>query len=107
MRKPWRESWDSEVRCRRSLRSSPRGHGICLGSGRIGNALPVGIIETKIAGLSAAYHLTKRGRAVRILEKRGRIGGRALTLESSEGGPPIELGAEFIHGSPDPTLIAT
>jgi monoamine oxidase len=38
-----------------------------------------------------------------ILEARDRIGGRAHTL-SSNSGPPLELGAEFVHGELDITI---
>lgn len=57
-----------------------------------------------MAGLAAAYHLTQSGRPVRIFESRDVIGGRTRTVVE-EGTPhPIELGAEFIHGTATPTL---
>jgi monoamine oxidase len=57
-----------------------------------------------MSGLMAAYHLTRAGKAVCVLEARDRVGGRALTV-SEEGCPvPVELGAEFIHGGAEPTM---
>jgi monoamine oxidase len=39
-----------------------------------------------------------------VLEARDRIGGRAYTLQSYDGAFPVELGAEFIHGSARATV---
>jgi phytoene dehydrogenase-like protein len=65
---------------------------------------PVGIIGAGMAGIAAAYHLTKAGTPVHIFESREVIGGRARTLVEEGTPQPIELGAEFIHGAARPTL---
>lgn len=57
-----------------------------------------------MAGMAAAYHLTRAGKAVRIFEARESIGGRTRTVVEEGTKYPVELGAEFIHGTPEPTL---
>jgi monoamine oxidase len=57
------------------------------------------IVGAGAAGLAAAESLGARGAHVLLLEARDRIGGRILTLEDPRAGAPIELGAEFIHGT--------
>ena len=56
------------------------------------------VIGAGMSGLAAARRLSEGGCKVTILEARDRIGGRAFTVKD-EGGAPVELGAEFIHGS--------
>jgi len=56
------------------------------------------IVGGGIAGLTAARELVLQGPRVIVLEARSRWGGRVLSLPSESGSPPIELGAEFIHG---------
>jgi monoamine oxidase len=51
-----------------------------------------------IAGLTAARDLTAAGLSVVLLEARERLGGRIMTQQADRF--PVELGAEFIHGSP-------
>jgi monoamine oxidase len=51
-----------------------------------------------IAGLTAARDLTAAGLTVVLLEARERLGGRIFTQQADKF--PVELGAEFIHGSP-------
>src|SRR5262245_60406272 len=55
------------------------------------------IIGAGMAGLSAAYDLTRGGEDVMVLEARDRIGGRTST-NTDLAGFPVELGAELIHG---------
>jgi monoamine oxidase len=62
------------------------------------------VVGAGIAGLSAASRLGSAGCAVSVLEARDRIGGRIWTIPKTETGPPIELGAEFIHGRPPEIL---
>ena len=62
------------------------------------------VIGAGAAGLAAARTLHERGVDVLLLEARGRAGGRAYTLRTSDGAYPIELGAEFIHGKADATM---
>ena len=65
--------------------------------------MDVVIIGGGAAGLAAARVLAKAGVSVELLEAQERLGGRILTVEDSDG-RPLELGAEFIHGSPGTTL---
>jgi monoamine oxidase len=57
------------------------------------------VIGAGAAGLAAASHLAAAGCAVLLLEGRDRIGGRIWTRREAGMPVPIELGAEFIHGS--------
>ena len=57
------------------------------------------ILGAGAAGLAAARELVAAGLNVRVIEARERIGGRIHTLHGI-GAVPIELGAEFIHGTP-------
>ena len=52
------------------------------------------------AGLSAAYHLTKAGVDVMVLEASNRWGGRIKRLDKFSN-VPLDLGAEWIHTHPD------
>jgi len=89
--------------CSPSVRSVTKGPTTDEGiGGEMSDTAPIGIIGGGMAGLMAAYHLTGRGRAVRIFEGRENLGGRAMTI--TKDGRPIELGAEFIQGSPKSTL---
>src|SRR5215831_13705106 len=60
------------------------------------------IIGGGVAGLSAARDLTAAGARVLLLEARDRLGGRILTHHKPDG--PVELGAEFVHGTVDEIL---
>jgi monoamine oxidase len=62
-------------------------------------ASDVVVIGAGAAGLAAARELAEKGLNVVVLEARERIGGRVFTWHEPENGLPIELGAEFIHGS--------
>jgi monoamine oxidase len=62
------------------------------------------VIGAGIAGLAAARMLAEAGNRVTLIEARDRVGGRIHTLPAIDGGLPVELGAEFIHGLP-PELI--
>jgi monoamine oxidase len=57
------------------------------------------VIGAGVSGLTAAAELVAAGASVRILEARDRIGGRIHTAYSNPGAVPVELGAEFVHGS--------
>jgi monoamine oxidase len=57
------------------------------------------VIGAGVAGLSAARCLTEAGATSVVLEARDRIGGRIHTLRDERTPLPIELGAEFVHGS--------
>ncbi|HEX2636048.1 MAG TPA: NAD(P)/FAD-dependent oxidoreductase [Gemmatimonadales bacterium] len=62
---------------------------------RAADALVVG---AGIAGLAAAERLAAAGRRVVVVEARDRTGGRIHTVERPGPDPPVELGAEFVHG---------
>jgi monoamine oxidase len=62
------------------------------------------VLGAGVAGLAAARALSLAGFDVTVLEARDRIGGRIHTLRDPHNGFPIELGAEFVHGSPPETL---
>ena len=57
------------------------------------------IVGAGVAGLAAAKRLAEAGATVVVLEARDRIGGRVHTVRDSRTPLPIELGAEFVHGS--------
>lgn len=61
------------------------------------------VIGAGAAGLAAARELSAAGLRVRVLEARGRIGGRVHTIHEPKLPVPVELGAEFIHGEPRET----
>ena len=60
------------------------------------------IIGGGIAGLAAARELASKGVAVVLLEAKDRCGGRIHTMRRRDF--PVELGAEFVHGS-NPSLL--
>ena len=60
------------------------------------------IIGAGVAGLTAARALTAAGVRVLVLEARDRLGGRIMTHHTPDG--PVELGAEFVHGTVEETL---
>ncbi|HJU69297.1 MAG TPA: NAD(P)/FAD-dependent oxidoreductase [Gemmatimonadaceae bacterium] len=62
-------------------------------------ACDVAIVGAGAAGLAAMRALEERGIRTCVLEARDRIGGRIYTLRDPRLAHPIELGAEFVHGS--------
>ena len=62
------------------------------------------IIGAGASGLAAARALRERGVRVEILEARDRIGGRIFTHRDPRAPAPVELGAEFLHGSAPETM---
>jgi monoamine oxidase len=63
------------------------------------NKADVVVIGAGAAGVAAARALHEQGMNVVVLEARERIGGRVFTCRDRSVPLPIELGAEFIHGS--------
>lgn len=63
---------------------------------RIGRRSDVVVVGAGVAGLAAAQRLKAAGHTVRVVEARGRIGGRVLTDRSWNR--PVELGAAWLHG---------
>jgi monoamine oxidase len=59
----------------------------------------VAIVGAGVAGLAAMRALEDRGIRTCVLEARDRIGGRIHTVRDPRLAHPIELGAEFVHGS--------
>ena len=60
------------------------------------------VIGAGVAGLTAAAELASDVNSVTLLEASDRIGGRVHTIFPAETNGPIELGAEFVHGTPEP-----
>jgi monoamine oxidase len=65
----------------------------------LASPVDVVVIGAGAAGLAAAAGLLAAGRSVLLLEARDRVGGRIWTRREAGLPVPIELGAEFIHGS--------
>jgi monoamine oxidase len=57
------------------------------------------VIGAGVAGLAAAGELARAGRQVLLLEARDRVGGRIFSESPPAWPGPVELGAEFVHGS--------
>ena len=57
------------------------------------------VIGAGVAGLAAARELRAAHLNVTVLEARGRVGGRIFTYRDPAVAAPIELGAEFLHGT--------
>lgn len=60
--------------------------------------IDVAIIGAGPAGIAAGRALIASGRSVMLVEARGRIGGRTLTLPFA--GHPVDLGAHWLHAGP-------
>jgi protoporphyrinogen oxidase len=63
------------------------------------------VLGAGVAGLEAAGVLASAGRRVLVLEARHRPGGRVFTQHRDGWPVPVELGAEFVHGTPPEVLM--
>ena len=64
----------------------------------------VAIVGAGVAGLAAMRALEEHGLRTCVIEARDRIGGRIHTVRDARLDHPIELGAEFVHGSAPETV---
>ncbi len=60
------------------------------------------VVGAGLAGLAAAVRLQDAGKQVLVIEARGELGGR--TRASSALGPPLDIGASWLHGIKDHPL---
>ncbi len=58
------------------------------------------VIGAGVAGLAAARGIQDGGQRAIVLEARDRVGGRVHTRHLPDLPIPVELGAEFVHGTP-------
>ena len=63
--------------------------------------LDVVVIGAGLSGLAAARRLLEAGYRIRVLEARGRLGGRVATRRLPGWDVVIESGCEFVHEDPD------
>ena len=73
-------------------------------TGIAASAVDVAIVGAGAAGIAAARHALGEGLSVVILEARGRVGGRAVTV--SLGGHAVDLGAHWLHAGHRNPLVA-
>jgi len=62
----------------------------------------VAVVGAGASGLQCARILADAGLRVVVLESRSRIGGRIRTWRPADGGAPLELGAQVVHGASSP-----
>jgi monoamine oxidase len=60
------------------------------------------VVGAGVAGLACAARLSDAGVRTLVLEARPRLGGRVRTFRPDDGGPPLELGAQIVHGDRNP-----
>ena len=74
--------------------------GSAVGASRLPTHADVIVIGGGVAGLAAARALHEGGRRAIVLEARERAGGRVDSRHLPDLAIPVELGAEFVHGTP-------
>src|SRR5690349_20565867 len=67
------------------------------------SAADVAVVGAGAAGIAAARRLTAAGLSVAVLEARGRVGGRAVTVLLR--GHAVDLGAHWLHAGPINPLV--
>ncbi|MEU4298836.1 flavin monoamine oxidase family protein [Kitasatospora aureofaciens] len=60
------------------------------------------VIGAGASGLNSARLVSREGLSVVVYEARERLGGRIRTHRPADGGPPLELGAQVVHGDRNP-----
>ncbi|MGW3040489.1 flavin monoamine oxidase family protein [Kitasatospora sp. NPDC001159] len=60
------------------------------------------VVGAGASGLNCARLLSREGLRVVVYEARERLGGRIHTFHPADGGPPLELGAQVVHGDRNP-----
>ncbi|WBP87623.1 flavin monoamine oxidase family protein [Kitasatospora cathayae] len=60
------------------------------------------VVGAGASGLNCARLLSREGLSVVVYEARERLGGRIHTHQPADGGPPLELGAQVVHGDRNP-----
>ncbi|MFF4041017.1 flavin monoamine oxidase family protein [Streptomyces sp. NPDC001816] len=60
------------------------------------------VVGAGASGLACARRLNREGLTVVVHEARDRVGGRIHTFHPTDGGPPLELGAQVVHGAHNP-----
>ncbi|MFH9353596.1 flavin monoamine oxidase family protein [Kitasatospora sp. NPDC017646] len=60
------------------------------------------VVGAGASGLNCARLLSREGLHVVVYEARARVGGRIRTFQPADGGPPLELGAQVVHGDRNP-----
>ncbi|MEU8923143.1 NAD(P)/FAD-dependent oxidoreductase [Kitasatospora sp. NPDC048545] len=66
------------------------------------SAYDVIVVGAGASGLNCARLLHREGLTVVVYEARDRLGGRIRTFHPADGGPPLELGAQVVHGEHNP-----
>lgn len=55
------------------------------------------VVGAGLSGLSAAYEVQRAGLSVAVLEARDRVGGKTWSVDSTDAGKPVDVGAAWIN----------